>query len=87
MARRKARRPAVDRPTNRPSAFSAGELRGREATSNQDECLAVYDGASFVGSIVDRDGSFDAYDATGRHIGAFKNQREAVRAIPAGTAS
>jgi hypothetical protein len=56
VARGKARKPAADRPARRPStSFSAGELRGREATSNQDARLAVYDGASFVGSIVDRD--------------------------------
>ena len=37
MARRKARRPAVDRPTNGPSGFSAGEPRDRDAT--KDACL------------------------------------------------
>ena len=39
MARRKARRPAVDRPTNGPSGFSAGEPRDRDATNDQDARL------------------------------------------------
>ena len=38
-ARRKARRPAVDRPTNGPSGFSAGEPRDRDATNDQDARL------------------------------------------------
>ena len=83
MARRKARKPAADRQARRPSAsFSADELRDREATSNQEACLAVYDGANRVGSIVERDGQFQAFDAHDRRVGTFGNQRDAMRAIP-----
>jgi hypothetical protein len=49
--------------------------------------VSVFDGQRHAGDIVERDGTFDAYVATGRNIGAFKHQREACRAIPAGSAS
>ena len=50
--------------------------------SVQSAALAVYDGQDRVGSVVERDGGFDAYDASGRHLGAFLSRREAMRAIP-----
>jgi hypothetical protein len=88
LRRRKARGPATDTVNSPHAASHAGELKGRDATPDQDAYPTVYDGTNFVGSIVERaDGSFDAFDAAGRHLGAFRNRREAVRAVPAGTAS
>ena len=83
MARRKARKSAADRPANGPSAFSqAGEPRDREAISERDARLAIYDGTDQVGSIVERGGTFDAYDSSDQLIGSFTALRAAVRAIP-----
>ena len=84
LRHRKARGPAADTVNSPHAASQASELKGRNATADQDACPTVYDGTNFVGSIVERaDGSFDAFDAAGRHLGTFRNQREAVRAIPA----
>lgn len=49
--------------------------------------VSVYDGTVHIGSIIERDDGFRAFDAHGRCVGTFQNQRDAMRAIPAGTAS
>ena len=58
----------------------------KEAKRQQVDCrnhaLTVFDGAVRVGSLVDRAGTFHAYDVEGRHLGAFADMRAATRAIP-----
>ncbi len=50
---------------------------------NSDHQLAVYDGTDHCGFIDEgRNGRFRAYDADGKLVGIYKNQREALRAIP-----
>ncbi len=49
--------------------------------------LAVTDGTTTVGFIVEHDGSHFAYDADGILIGEYQNRIEAMSAIPAGSAS
>jgi hypothetical protein len=52
-----------------------------------DHALAVYDGHQRVGSVVKRNGEFLAFDNHNRRVGVFTNQREALRAFPAGRSS
>jgi hypothetical protein len=81
------------------TASGAGRAEGRKGRSLEAErafrnkitsprparaTVSVYDGASFVGTLVERDGEYHAFDARGRRIGTFQNQRDALRAIPAG---
>ena len=62
----------------------------KEAKRQQGDCrnhaLTVFDGATMVGSLVDRAGTFHAYDIEGRHLGAFADMRMAARAIVPPTA-
>jgi hypothetical protein len=44
--------------------------------------LTVFDGTTMVGSLVDRAGTFHAYDIEGRYLGAFADVRAASRAMP-----
>jgi hypothetical protein len=44
--------------------------------------LAVYDGHDFIGTVVESDGQFRAFDAHNRILGNFKSRRDAMRAIP-----
>ncbi len=44
--------------------------------------LSVADGTTGVGTIVPRDGSWLAYDATGELLGQFASQRDAMRSLP-----
>jgi hypothetical protein len=62
--------------------FSAGEPRDRDATSPRRACLSVYDGTDLAGYIAERGGEFAAFDPNHKLIGAFTNQRDAMRAIP-----
>jgi hypothetical protein len=48
--------------------------------------LAVYDGRERVGSLVERDGRFEAYDLEGRCVGIFPNLRAAAQASQLGRA-
>ncbi len=52
------------------------------ASNEKQLALAVYDGTVHVGSIIERDDGFRAFDAHGRCVGTFGNQRDAMRAIP-----
>jgi hypothetical protein len=52
-----------------------------------DHALAVYDGQQRVGSVVEHDGEFLAFDVHNRRVGVFTNQREALRALPAARSS
>ena len=84
MARAKARRPATDSVNGPHVDFRAGESDVHEPRTPHHLCpLSVYDGTVFAGSIVERAGKFTAYDVNNRRIGAFANQRDAMRAIPA----
>lgn len=67
--------------------FQAGELGNtRGAKASHRFCpLTVYDGTVFAGSIVERAGTFTAYDVNHRRIGSFASQRDATRAIPSAT--
>jgi hypothetical protein len=47
----------------------------------------VYDGQQFVGTIVKRDGRYDAFDPQGRCLGRFRNRTDAMRAFPYGGVS
>jgi hypothetical protein len=59
---------ATSRTTNSKSALSS---------------LSVYDGADFVGTIVeDRAVQFRAFDSAGKSIGIYETQQKAMRAIP-----
>jgi hypothetical protein len=44
--------------------------------------LAVYDGQHLVGSVVERNGNFLAFDVHDRRASVFTNHREAMRALP-----
>ena len=44
--------------------------------------LSVTDGATTVGTVVVRDGSYFAFDAEGVLIGEYATQQKAMRAIP-----
>jgi hypothetical protein len=68
----------------------ANEAAGRNSQARRptaDRPLTVYDGQRRVGSVVQRDGEFLAFDAHDRRVGVFTNQREALRAIPAARSS
>jgi hypothetical protein len=60
-------------------------LQARRPTA--DHALAVYDGQHRVGSVVERNGEFLAFDVHNRRVGVFTSQREALRAIPAAGSS
>ena len=55
--------------------------------ASSDHALAVYDGQHRVGSVVERNGEFLAFDNHDRRVGVFTNQSEALRAIPAARSS
>jgi hypothetical protein len=44
--------------------------------------LALYEGSTMLGTIVERDGKFSLYDIDGRLIGTYPTQIAAMRAIP-----
>jgi hypothetical protein len=44
--------------------------------------LTVTDGHDTVGTIVERDGRWLAYDVAGKLIGTFRSQAEAMRSVP-----
>jgi hypothetical protein len=46
------------------------------------DALSVTDGAITVGYVVERDGSFFAFDVTGTLVGEYGTRRAAVRSIP-----
>lgn len=56
--------------------------RRAQAVDTGNHVLSVFDGATMVGSLVERGGRFDAYDVDGRRLGAFADMRAAARAIP-----
>jgi hypothetical protein len=45
--------------------------------------MAVYDGQHRVGSVLQRNGEFLAFDVHDRRVGVFTKQSDAVRALPA----
>jgi hypothetical protein len=57
----------------------------RRPTAGQ--ALAVYDGQQRVGSVLERDGEFLAFDNRDRRVGVFTNQSEALRALPSARSS
>ena len=56
------------------------------ASGQADVSVAVYDGATLAGTIIERANlaGFAALDATGKLIGTFATRLAASRAIPAG---
>jgi hypothetical protein len=52
------------------------------AVAARDDALAVYDGQTFLGSILEMGAAFVAYDAAGVRLSVFKTLAEASRAIP-----
>jgi hypothetical protein len=44
--------------------------------------LSIASGSVAVGSIVERHGSFNAYDVSGAMVGKYESETEALRAIP-----
>jgi len=51
-------------------------------TADDPAALAVTDGSVFVGSIVERDGSFFSFDANGTLIGEYATRSAAMRSPP-----
>jgi hypothetical protein len=51
----------------------------------RNHALVVFDGAVMVGSLVERAGTYHAYDINGRDLGVFSDLRAASRAIPMST--
>ena len=49
---------------------------------NCSDALTVSDGTATAGTIVERDGSYFAFDAAGTLIGEFKTRAQAMRAVP-----
>jgi hypothetical protein len=54
----------------------------RKRTDCRNHVLTVFDGATMVGSPVERAGTFHAYDIEGYCLGAFADMRQAARSIP-----
>ena len=52
-----------------------------------DQAITVYDGQRLVGSVVERNGEFLAFDVHDRRVGVFTNQSDAMRAIPTARSS
>lgn len=48
-----------------------------------DHAIAVYDGQQRVGSVVERNGEFLAFNVHDRRVGVFTKQSDAKRALPA----
>lgn len=44
--------------------------------------LAVHDGVTFIGTVIERGDGFHAFDARGRCIGMFETRLAAMRSIP-----
>lgn len=72
----------VKRPFSRPTRRNP-----RAPRPTAGHALAVYDGQHLVGSVVERNGEFLAFDVHDHRVGVFANQREALRAIPAARSS
>ena len=53
-----------------------------KAAATADHVLAVYDDTTMVGSLVERDGAFQAFNIGGVCVGTFSSMREAARALP-----
>ncbi len=49
---------------------------------NSPGALSVSDGTTTVGTVVERDHSFFAFDADGTLLGEFRSRRQALRSIP-----
>jgi hypothetical protein len=76
-------------PRSKPRTLG-GNVNGRNAQAPRptaNHALAVYDGQHLVGSVVERNGEFLAFDVHDHRVGVFANQREALRAIPAARSS
>ena len=86
-ARATARTEAGKRSGQETRRFSRPIRNLRSPQPIADHPLAVYDGQHRVGSVVERDGEFLAFDNHDRRVGVFTNQREALRAIPAARSS
>jgi hypothetical protein len=59
------------------------EAEATPAKSNgQYRRLAVYDGQTHVGHVVERGGAFHAFDPDNNLVGVFDSQRAATRSLP-----
>jgi hypothetical protein len=58
--------------------------RKPNAMSQEPRELSVYDGSDYVGCVVIRGESFTSFDQSGRALGDFSSQREALAAFDAG---
>jgi hypothetical protein len=65
-----------------PTPSASHHQAARRAVDCTGHRLTVYNGAVRLGSLVERDSGFDAYDVAGNLIGSFSNQRDAARALP-----
>lgn len=80
------------RTTEKPAAGDGGPHQNVDNSSNRrpkvnrrvPQGVAVYDGSTFVGTVIERAdrGGFDAFTSTGDLIGTFSTRIEASRAIP-----
>lgn len=49
--------------------------------------MAVYDGRTRVGHVIERAGKFIAFDIAGNRVGEFLKLRDAMRAVPSPTST
>ena len=58
--------------------------KSRKPNTEKQRELSVYDGSDYVGRIVIRGKGFASFDPSGRALGDFSSQREAVAAFDDG---
>jgi hypothetical protein len=74
----------VKRSGPEPRPFSRPARRNpRAPRPTSGHAPAAYDGQHLVGSVVERNGKFLAFDVHDRRVGVFTNHRDAMRALPA----
>ena len=54
----------------------------RKQVDRRNLAVTIYDGQDRVGSLLERGGTFHAYDVAGHCVGIFSDMRAAARAIP-----
>ena len=84
MWRRTARSPATAETVREaPGSFLAGELKRRGGYSRHYATQAVYSGMRLLGFLRHRSNEVEAFDAAGRSVGIFSDQKAALDAISA----
>ena len=60
--------------------FSA-RIRDGQSGRNCEREFALYDGQDLLGRVISRNGSFEAFDPTGKTVGALADQAAAITAL------